>query len=47
MGLDVRALLAGAAAMDDATGRTDLLANPAAMLALFWHHECGGKGARN
>ncbi|MEE9127307.1 MAG: glucose-6-phosphate isomerase, partial [Planctomycetota bacterium] len=47
MGLDVRALLAGAAAMDGATRNRDLGRNPAALLALFWHHEGGGTGARN
>ncbi|MFK7740199.1 MAG: glucose-6-phosphate isomerase [Planctomycetota bacterium] len=39
LGMDIRAFLAGAAAMDDATRRTEILANPAAMLAAFWHHE--------
>ncbi len=46
LGLDVRAFLAGAAAMDDATRRTELAQNPAAQLAAFWHVQGGGRGAR-
>ena len=46
LGMDVRAFLAGAAAMDDATRRVDIWQNPAAMLALFWHHEGNGRGDR-
>ncbi len=46
IGMDVRAFLAGAAAMDDATRRADVFANPAAMLACFWHHEGSGVGDR-
>lgn len=46
IGMDVRAFLAGAAAMDDATRRTDVWQNPAAMLAAFWHHQGKGKGER-
>ena len=46
IGMDVRAFLAGAAAMDDATRRTDIWQNPAAMLAAYWHREGGGKGDR-
>jgi len=46
-GLDVRALLAGAAAMDEATRDPDLANNPAALLALYWHHQGGGRGARD
>lgn len=46
IGMDVRAFLAGAAAMDDATRRDDVWQNPAAMLAAFWHHEGAGKGER-
>ncbi len=45
-GMDVRAFLAGAAAMDDATRSADVFANPAAMLAALWHHEGCGEGAR-
>jgi glucose-6-phosphate isomerase len=46
LGLDVRALLAGAAAMDDATRRPVLSQNPAGMLAALWHVQGGGKGER-
>jgi glucose-6-phosphate isomerase len=46
LGMDVRAFLAGAAAMDDATRRADVWRNPAAMLATFWHHEGRGRGER-
>lgn len=46
IGMDVRAFLAGAAAMDDATRAEDVYANPAAMLAAFWHHEGRGRGER-
>jgi len=46
VGMDVRAFLAGAAAMDDATRRRDVWANPATMLAAFWHHEGQGRGER-
>jgi len=46
LGLDVRALLRGAAAMDQATRNKDPRANPAALLAAWWHREGGGTGAR-
>jgi glucose-6-phosphate isomerase len=46
LGLDLRAFLAGAAAMDEAGRRADLRANPAAMLAAFWHVQGNGKGDR-
>ncbi|HEX6810933.1 MAG TPA: glucose-6-phosphate isomerase [Planctomycetota bacterium] len=46
IGMDVRAFLAGAAAMDDATRRKDVWQNPAAMMAAFWHHEGKGRGER-
>jgi glucose-6-phosphate isomerase len=46
IGMDIRAFLAGAAAMDDATRREDVWSNPATMLAAFWHHEGGGRGDR-
>ncbi len=45
-GIDVRALLAGAAAMDELTRRRDVRANPAALLALAWHVAGGGHGAK-
>ncbi|MCR9243871.1 MAG: glucose-6-phosphate isomerase [bacterium] len=46
LGLDLRALLAGAAAMDDATRRRETADNPAALLAAFWHVEGNGRGER-
>jgi glucose-6-phosphate isomerase len=46
LGMDVRAFLAGAAAMDDATRRPEHQRNPAAMLAAFWHHQGQGRGER-
>lgn len=46
-GVDVRALLAGASAMDRATRADDARANPAALLALAWHHATGGRGAKD
>ncbi|MFN9705624.1 MAG: hypothetical protein ACK595_12495 [Planctomycetota bacterium] len=46
LGMDVRAFLAGAAAMDDATRAADLRRNPAAMLAAFGHHQGQGRGER-
>lgn len=46
IGMDLRAFLAGAAAMDDATRNADVYANPATMLAAYWHHEGQGRGER-
>jgi glucose-6-phosphate isomerase len=45
-GIDVTALLAGAAAMDEATRRREVPRNPAALLALAWHAIGEGRGAR-
>ncbi len=45
-GLDVRALLAGAAAMDEATRRRETRRNPAALLALAWHAAGEGRGSK-
>jgi glucose-6-phosphate isomerase len=45
-GIDVTALLAGAAAMDEATRRRETRRNPAALLALAWHAVGEGRGAR-
>jgi glucose-6-phosphate isomerase len=45
-GIDADAFLAGAAAMDDATRVPRVADNPAALLALAWHHLGGGRGAR-
>jgi glucose-6-phosphate isomerase len=46
-GLDVRAMLSGAAACDEATRVPEVARNPAAMLALAWHRETGGKGQKD
>ena len=46
-GLDTNGLLDGAAAMDRLTRETDPLKNPAALLALMWHHVGNGKGAKD
>ena len=46
-GLDVDGLLAGAAACDEATRIPEVAKNPAAMLALAWHEETGGRGAKD
>jgi glucose-6-phosphate isomerase len=46
-GIDVDALLEGAARMDVLTRERDLRRNPAALLALAWHHAGGGKGAKD
>jgi glucose-6-phosphate isomerase len=45
-GFDVDGLLAGAAACDEATRVRDTLRNPAAVLALAWHHAGHGAGER-
>ena len=46
-GLDIDGLLAGAAACDEATRSHDLRSNPAALMALMWHHATGGKGQKD
>jgi glucose-6-phosphate isomerase len=46
-GFDVQAILSGAAACDAATRVPDVAKNPAAMLALAWHRETGGRGAKD
>ncbi|MBV8487576.1 MAG: glucose-6-phosphate isomerase, partial [Planctomycetaceae bacterium] len=46
-GLDMPALLDGAAAMDVATRQHDTPKNPAALLALMWHLATDGKGAKD
>jgi len=46
-GIDIRSLLAGAAEMDRATRQPRRQGNPAAMLALAWHHAGDGKGSRD
>jgi glucose-6-phosphate isomerase len=46
-GLDVDGLLAGAAACDAVTRVREVAKNPAAMLALAWFKETGGKGEKD
>ena len=46
-GLDIDAMLDGAAEMDRLTRVRDTRRNPAAMLALMWHFETGGKGLKD
>lgn len=46
-GVDIDALLAGAAAMDRHTRQTNTRNNAAMLLALMWHHAGGGKGAKD
>jgi glucose-6-phosphate isomerase len=45
-GIDVTALLGGAAAMDEATRRRETRRNPAALLALAWHAVGEGRGSK-
>ena len=45
-GLDIRGLLAGAARMDEITRMPDAGRNPAARLALAWHHLTEGRGSK-
>src|SRR5207249_1192192 len=46
-GFDIDTILAGAAAMDVATRPHETAKNPAALMALMWHHATGGKGAKD
>ena len=46
-GIAIRELLAGAKAMDVATRSRDTAGNPAALLALMWHHAGAGRGAKD
>lgn len=46
-GIDGDAFLAGAAAMDEATRARKVARNPAAQLALAWHHLGEGRGKRD
>jgi glucose-6-phosphate isomerase len=46
-GVDVDALLAGAAAMDEKTRSLPVEQNVSMLLALMWHHAGGGKGAKD
>jgi glucose-6-phosphate isomerase len=46
-GIDIDALLTGAAACDEATRVRETRRNPAALLALMWHHATDGRGAKD
>jgi len=46
-GLDIDGLLEGAALCDEATRLRDIKQNPAALMALMWHHATGGRGAKD
>lgn len=46
-GLDTNGLLEGASAMDRLTREADPLKNPAALLALMWHHVGQGRGSKD
>ena len=46
-GLDIRGLLSGAARMDTLTRVRETPRNPAALLALMWHHASGGAGKKD
>ena len=46
-GIDIDRMLAGAAAMDAITRKTETLQNPAALLALMWHRTTNGKGTKD
>ena len=46
-GISIEGLLEGAASCDEATRRKETASNPAAMLALSWHHATGGVGKKD
>jgi len=46
-GIDITALIDGARTMDMTTRNTTVAANPAALLALMWHHAGGGRGMKD
>ena len=46
-GIDITAMLAGAAAMDAETRKHDATNNAAMRLALAWYHGCNGKGEKD
>jgi glucose-6-phosphate isomerase len=46
-GFDIQAILRGAAQMDEATRSKETKRNPAALLALMWHHATGGTGRKD
>ncbi len=46
-GIDIRSFLDGARSCDMLTRSRETLSNPAALLALMWHHATGGKGRKD
>ncbi|KAF0218641.1 MAG: glucose-6-phosphate [Geobacteraceae bacterium] len=46
-GIDIDGLLTGARVCDEITRRTETRKNPAALLALMWHHGTGGRGTKD
>ena len=46
-GFDIKAMLRGAAEMDEVTRSKETLRNPAALLALMWHHATDGAGKKD
>ena len=46
-GIDIRAMLAGAKEMDEATRISDIKTNPAALLAFCWYYAGNGKGEKD
>ncbi|MEM9021757.1 MAG: glucose-6-phosphate isomerase [Planctomycetota bacterium] len=46
-GVDIDGLLDGAAEMDRITRKPQTATNPAGLLALMWHHQTKGKGAKD
>jgi glucose-6-phosphate isomerase len=46
-GINTEGLLKGAALCDEITRKKDTCSNPAALLALSWHHATGGRGQKD
>ncbi|UCF34717.1 MAG: glucose-6-phosphate isomerase, partial [Phycisphaerales bacterium] len=46
-GLDIDAMLAGAAACDEVTRTHETMKNPSALLALMWYYATGGSGEKD
>ncbi len=46
-GIDINGFLTGAAVMDRLTRQKEVQENPAALLALMWHHATEGRGAKD
>lgn len=45
-GIDIDAMLAGAASCDEVTRSRETLNNPSALISLMWYHATGGKGEK-